>query len=185
MSDIDNFINEIGNYPLNTIYFLKASQVTHDNEYISKIPFITDPQLYTLETSLLYITQTGYFVEFKNNVPFAFVQYNIIINISKNKLGLYNYQEIQECFIYENTKNLINKIEFDDLPKNSIVYIEKLYEEIDLLDNNHMELVKNYIQDIKNMIYKIDAKINNLEKETINLKIKKESIINQIPNYLL
>lgn len=183
------------------------------NHYLGKISFVINPEIYTEETSLLFRIQTGYCVEFNDSVPNIFVQYNIVINLHNNsdesgKVGLLmsrddllNESIYYTCFMYPNSigkldkgnaikccehmkYNLINKIEFDNIPVESIVYIEKEIESIDLTKIEHIEFVHDYICEIRKII---DVKIKKIENynhqiEILNVKkyIEEEYIISII-----
>ncbi|ARF09890.1 hypothetical protein Indivirus_5_13 [Indivirus ILV1] len=203
--------NEIKKIPLRTVYMICASQVIYGNQYLEQILLIENPERYTFKSSVLFMTQTGYSIEFNDGIPSTLVQYTLIINLHNdlNKNGLImenciiNESFFHKCFIhprligdFNNIKSckdlkyiLINQIQYDDIPLESIIYIKKETEKINLYNLHHMNLINDYICDIRNMINDIIKNINNYDHQVKELKNKKKineeiikSIISNLPN---
>lgn len=146
------YSSEIKNMPFTTVYFLKAYRVPDEKP--------------------LFMAHTGYSVEFQNNVPHSFIHYEILLIID------------HECFLRNKDSNLdikdnlVSQIDFSDIPESSIINIKKHEVNINLENDEHIDLIKDYIIEIKKELLIIE---NNID----SLKIKKELILDKIPNYLL
>jgi hypothetical protein len=184
----------------------KFQQICHDSKENIKIDLnnVISCDIYNKENSLLYACETEEFVEFLNGKPALFFNYNFIIILGSSKsasdpFGILPYDEVGQKYVFDSCnfyldyflKNPINiesdnatvlinfihkQIKFCQIPRNSVLYIEKKISIIDQNDAESLRKIQKFLENDKRKIDSIQARIDDAETR---MKIIFDSIQNE------